>query len=124
MRTILSISLLIAYALVWLKPYSPYIEYSLNKEYIIETYCENKEAPEMHCDGKCHLAKQVKEAAESEESKLPYTPPTDVDEDLYELNDNTKPYHGANTLLSENYFKKKFDLANYSGDIPHPPPEA
>lgn len=33
--------------------------YQLNIDYIIETYCVNKEEPELQCNGKCHLAKQL-----------------------------------------------------------------
>nr|WP_321223196.1 hypothetical protein [uncultured Psychroserpens sp.] len=33
--------------------------YQLNLDYIIETYCVNKEKPELQCNGKCHLAKQL-----------------------------------------------------------------
>lgn len=33
--------------------------FQLNIDYIIETYCVNKEVPELKCNGKCHLAKQL-----------------------------------------------------------------
>lgn len=33
--------------------------YQLNIDYIIEKYCVNKEKPELQCNGKCHLAKQL-----------------------------------------------------------------
>lgn len=33
--------------------------YQLNIDYIIETYCINKDKPELQCNGKCHLAKQL-----------------------------------------------------------------
>ena len=33
--------------------------YQLNIDYIIETYCVNKSKPELQCNGKCHLAKQI-----------------------------------------------------------------
>jgi len=33
--------------------------YNLNIDYIIENYCINKEKPELKCNGKCHLAKQL-----------------------------------------------------------------
>lgn len=31
----------------------------MNIDYIIKTYCINKEKPELQCNGKCHLAKQL-----------------------------------------------------------------
>jgi len=37
-----------------------YVAYfELNIDYIIETYCVNKEKPKLQCGGKCHLAKQL-----------------------------------------------------------------
>ncbi|NJX13965.1 hypothetical protein [Tamlana crocina] len=37
-----------------------YVAYfELNLDYIIETYCINKEEPELKCNGKCHLATQL-----------------------------------------------------------------
>ncbi|OEK09747.1 hypothetical protein A8C32_13475 [Flavivirga aquatica] len=34
--------------------------YELNIDYIIENYCVNKEKPELQCNGKCHLATQLR----------------------------------------------------------------
>lgn len=33
--------------------------YELNIDYIIQTYCVNVDKPELQCNGKCHLAKQL-----------------------------------------------------------------
>ncbi|MBK9336828.1 MAG: hypothetical protein IPM98_09655 [Lewinellaceae bacterium] len=33
-----------------------------NRAYIIEQYCENKGKPQMHCEGKCYLHKQLQKA--------------------------------------------------------------
>ncbi|AUS04469.1 hypothetical protein [Pseudotamlana carrageenivorans] len=42
--------------------------YELNIDYIIENYCVNKEKPEFHCNGKCHLAKQLQQSTPEEHS--------------------------------------------------------
>jgi hypothetical protein len=34
-------------------------DYALNKEYIARTLCVNKAKPAMHCNGQCHLRKQL-----------------------------------------------------------------
>jgi hypothetical protein len=34
-------------------------EYLVNREYISKVLCINKSIPEKHCDGKCHLKKQL-----------------------------------------------------------------
>ncbi len=40
------------------------VYYELNKEYITEQYCVNKDKPEMDCCGKCYLSKQLNKADE------------------------------------------------------------
>ena len=40
--------------------------YELNKEYIAKNFCENRNNPEMHCNGKCHMMKQMKEEDKKE----------------------------------------------------------
>lgn len=37
------------------------LNYEVNQSYIIEKFCENTDKPQLKCDGKCHLAKQIKE---------------------------------------------------------------
>lgn len=41
------------------KPAIPFLEYVINYDYIVKELCENKEKPELKCNGKCHLAKQL-----------------------------------------------------------------
>jgi hypothetical protein len=51
-----------------------YIDYTINKEEITQKYCENKDKPEMECNGCCHLKKElnkVEKAEESENSSFP-----------------------------------------------------
>jgi hypothetical protein len=40
--------------------------YNLNKASITEQYCVNKSKPKLHCDGKCYLAKQIKQSEDQE----------------------------------------------------------
>lgn len=41
--------------------------YELNKDYIATVLCENKAKPKLQCNGKCYLAKKIKEADKSEQ---------------------------------------------------------
>jgi len=44
--------------------------YELNKAYIVQNLCENRDKPQMKCCGKCYLRKQLQKAADhSEDSK-------------------------------------------------------
>jgi len=38
------------------------IEFHINQEEIIKTECENKNRPELNCNGKCYLAKKLLKA--------------------------------------------------------------
>ena len=40
--------------------------FELNKNYIATTLCENRDMPEMNCEGQCYLSKKIKQAQEKE----------------------------------------------------------
>ncbi|MES2628414.1 MAG: hypothetical protein V4616_05545 [Bacteroidota bacterium] len=40
------------------------IDYSVNRVYITQAFCVNKAKPQLKCNGKCHLAKELKKAGE------------------------------------------------------------
>jgi len=40
--------------------------YTLNKDFIAEVLCINKDKPKLNCNGKCYLAQKLKEAEEKE----------------------------------------------------------
>jgi hypothetical protein len=44
--------------------------YVANKEYISKNLCENRTKPKMHCNGKCHLMKQLQKDSKKEKSPL------------------------------------------------------
>ena len=46
-----------------------YLDFELNKEYIIQNLCENRFKPELNCNGQCYLAKQLHKVAEDKASK-------------------------------------------------------
>ena len=53
-----------------LRPVQPYVEYVLNQDYIIEFLCINKDKPELQCNGKCHLVKELEKQQENEPNSL------------------------------------------------------
>ncbi len=51
--------------------------YELNIDYITQKYCVNKEKPQLECNGKCHLAKELNTITsdlsdENEENRTSY----------------------------------------------------
>ena len=45
-----------------------YADYLINKDYITKVLCINKDKPKMHCNGKCHLKKQLEKEKKKEQS--------------------------------------------------------
>ncbi|WP_432670438.1 hypothetical protein [Flavobacterium sp. SM2513] len=50
------------------KPVFPVLEYVVNYDYIVNELCENIAKPELHCNGKCHLAKELAKASTDDTS--------------------------------------------------------
>lgn len=44
------------------------VNYEINKDYISHNLCENKDKPQMHCEGKCHLRKQLEKEKQQEQT--------------------------------------------------------
>jgi len=64
-------NLLLVFYLV-LKPVLPLVEYAVNYDYISDVLCINKKKPELHCNGKCYLGKELaKNSSEDSKSKNP-----------------------------------------------------
>lgn len=56
--------LVILTLLMFFKPILPVLEYAVNYDYIVNELCENKLKPELKCNGKCHLTKELAKASE------------------------------------------------------------
>lgn len=53
------------------KPVLPVVDYVVNYEYISKVLCENKGKPKMHCNGKCHLMKELAKTSDAEKPMSP-----------------------------------------------------
>ncbi|WPQ60379.1 hypothetical protein SIO70_18700 [Chitinophaga sancti] len=47
-----------------------YAVYEYDTKLFVEAFCENKDKPELHCNGKCQLAKMQKEQRDNETERL------------------------------------------------------
>jgi hypothetical protein len=52
-----------------LSPWGTIAYFKLNREYIAKVLCENRKRPELHCDGKCYLAKQLKQQKDKQDKE-------------------------------------------------------
>ena len=92
--------------------------YQVNKDYIAQNFCENKDKPRMQCEGKCHLSKQLKE--EEQKERAPASPVKEKYEILFfesDLIKLTKP--PESTVLCSFYVAQK--TISLISDIFHPP---
>ena len=66
------------YSLSIFRAYLPYINYWINYDYISTQLCENKDKPDMHCNGKCCLEKELREVAAEENTEKNSPPPQKI----------------------------------------------
>lgn len=75
-KPILSSVLLAAFVLQLSGKFIVLVNYAINKDYVAKVLCVNKNKPQMHCNGKCHLKKQLKTEDKKEQS--PVNPLKDI----------------------------------------------
>lgn len=123
MKKIIGAVLTLLYISLLLKPFMPYIGYQINKAYIAETLCVNRDKPQMHCDGKCYLSKQLKKANDLNTSpgQVP-APKIDLDK----LPSVLLKYHSVDLSCPKigliYYPAYRFFVAEFYSDLPTPPP--
>jgi hypothetical protein len=54
------------------------MQFKANQSYIASVLCENKNKPEMHCNGRCHLKKELDRDAQQDKN-------TNSGKDKYEV---------------------------------------
>jgi hypothetical protein len=82
--------------------------YLVQYKYYVEVLCENKNKPELKCNGKCHLAKELKTVEEDpEKPELPQRF-KDKTEDIFLV------HHSSNFIFSES----TYDTNSYSNYNP------
>ena len=57
--------------LIEIKPYIPFLQYSINKAHVIQEHCEQKDFVKNDCMGICYLDKQIQKAQETKTNAIP-----------------------------------------------------
>ncbi len=70
MKRLFSILMLSAIVMQTLSTLLIIANYEINKNYITQTFCENKNKPQMHCNGQCHLNKQLQKQEKNENTPV------------------------------------------------------
>ncbi|MFM1879258.1 MAG: hypothetical protein RLZZ241_2124 [Bacteroidota bacterium] len=71
MRTFYALAFTVLYMLAMYRPVAPVFDYLMNRDYIAEVFCINKDKPELSCNGQCYLMKTLKEKQQQDNSKVP-----------------------------------------------------
>ncbi|MDJ1469583.1 hypothetical protein QNI19_11340 [Cytophagaceae bacterium DM2B3-1] len=70
MRKIVTALLLFSLLLQTFSRAGIYLSFKVNQDYIARVLCINKAKPQLNCNGKCYLAKKLKQAAEQEQKQV------------------------------------------------------
>lgn len=98
------------------------LNYFVNQTEIIDLFCVNKEKPQLQCQGKCHLTKELAKTDQQEDT--PFSPNNTttnleitaeiISEDI-ELNNTSKAFDKSWEFISENI------LIRFSSVLSPPP---
>ncbi|AQG82438.1 hypothetical protein [Spirosoma montaniterrae] len=69
MKNALLYLLLVATLLPSVSQWGVIAYYHANKDYIARVLCENRDKPQLHCDGKCFLAKRLKASQDRQDKE-------------------------------------------------------
>jgi predicted transcriptional regulator of viral defense system len=69
MRSTLVYIWLLATILPTFSPWGTIAYYHINKDYITRVLCENRDKPELNCNGQCYLAKKLKAQEEQKDKE-------------------------------------------------------
>ena len=97
------------YLSICLKSLFPYIDFELNKAYIIKTLCVERNKEVNTCQGQCHLNKEIKKNTTQEEDKQNRIPVPNFEDKIYFI-----MLSGLNATLHESLNSTLFIyLSNY-----------
>jgi hypothetical protein len=96
-------------------------EYSLNKNLIASTLCENKARTEMHCAGSCFLAKKLARSNESQDAQNQKGNTKNTTVDFCESIDQPSFHLGIRKLNHAKTFINTEAPSLYSSSVFRPP---
>ncbi len=69
MRSYIAFLLLFAIMLPTLSPWGTVAYFNINRNYIARVLCENRDRPQLNCNGKCYLAKKLKQQQDKKDKE-------------------------------------------------------
>lgn len=109
--------------IIALRPMMPLLDYAVNYNYIKKNLCENRSKPELLCNGKCYLKKEIAKASQEKtknDSRITLSSLSDIFiiSDEFTFIHINYYYSESSDSLSELNFSYKFNLFS---KIFHPP---
>lgn len=92
------------------------IDYAINKNYVSKNLCVNKSKPQLHCNGKCHLAKKI--AAEEEQSDQQSSGAAFAKASFSEVLINNELFIQASAFVTLQPIHHSIYLINIPGSLP------
>lgn len=98
-------ALILLFSFTWTQFYNSAVIgiYELNTSEYIAEFCENQDEPELECNGKCHLSKQLVDIQKEPQSNEPPTLIPEQELFAYQINFN-----------ESEIFKRKENIPFYS----------
>jgi len=113
--------LFLVYLPVSFNYFLPVAAYKLNLKFIAEELCENKDKPELMCNGKCYLEKQMEKQTGTD---------TESDNKILLTNIYEMPHLLARTIKSPTNFPRQISYSAFYqfptdlfADVHTPPPK-
>lgn len=102
---------------------SIFISWKANQDYIIENCCINRDKPELECNGKCQLSKQLKAVDQEASSNKPAAVPKLKLETLEMVLTTQEAFNHqlSGLIASIPVFAQSEYTYNYLSDCFHPP---
>lgn len=98
-----------------------YAEFKVNQKYIAAVLCENKDKPQLNCQGKCYLMKKLKEA-EDKEKKQENNAQKKGTYNLFFVNPTVHVSLPTIQPVKAQPMEGSFLLPTFDSEILHPPP--
>lgn len=118
---LIAVTLLIALISANLSQFVVYAEFKANQKYIAATLCENRDKPQMHCEGKCFLMKKLKEAQEKEKKQEEASQKKGIQDVFILTSSIALSFYEVSPKKTKPAFIL-FRLPKVSTEILHPPP--
>lgn len=71
MRSLIAILTLVVFSYIQLYNAGAWVAYQINKTEIIQKFCENKDKPQLKCEGTCHMKKMMIDESSENGDHLP-----------------------------------------------------